>query len=85
MKDDTISRDALRQHVREYRTENGVEYAVPLAVINQVEGIAMSRKVKDRRLESPCDLCEFDPPSSFDGKPCCMCPASSKIKQKEER
>jgi len=27
---------------------------------------------------SPCDLCMYDPPSSGDGKPCTMCPASPK-------
>ena len=25
---------------------------------------------------TPCDLCRYDPPSSLDGKPCSMCPAS---------
>lgn len=24
---------------------------------------------------SPCMLCKFNPPSSGDGKPCCICPA----------
>ena len=24
---------------------------------------------------SPCDVCRFNPPSSFDGKPCAICPA----------
>ena len=24
----------------------------------------------------PCDLCRYAPPSSSDGKPCCMCPAT---------
>ena len=24
---------------------------------------------------SPCDLCQYNPPSSTDGKPCTMCPA----------
>ena len=28
---------------------------------------------------SPCDLCRYAPPSSFDGKPCAMCPAEAKI------
>ena len=28
--------------------------------------------------KSPCDLCSYNPPSSFDGKPCTMCPASAK-------
>jgi hypothetical protein len=25
--------------------------------------------------QSPCDLCVHNPPSSMDGKPCCMCVA----------
>lgn len=27
---------------------------------------------------SPCDLCIYSPPSSYDGKPCCMCHATSR-------
>lgn len=27
---------------------------------------------------APCDLCRYDPPSSCDGKPCSLCPASPK-------
>jgi len=30
-----------------------------------------------RRL-APCDFCRHSPPSSFDGKPCTMCPAALK-------
>ena len=30
---------------------------------------------KDQKPTSPCDLCQFNPPSSADGKPCTMCPA----------
>lgn len=26
--------------------------------------------------KTPCDLCRYNPPSSRDGKPCTMCPAS---------
>ena len=25
-------------------------------------------------VKTPCDLCRYAPPSSSDGKPCCMCP-----------
>ena len=28
---------------------------------------------------SPCDLCQYNPPSSGDGKPCCMCPACARM------
>ena len=27
---------------------------------------------------TPCDACRYSPPSSCDGKPCVMCPASGK-------
>ena len=33
---------------------------------------------------SPCDLCAYNPPSSFDGKPCAMCPATSMPEEGEE-
>ena len=26
----------------------------------------------------PCDVCMYNPPSSADGKPCTMCPATAK-------
>lgn len=32
----------------------------------------------------PCDLCAYNPPSSFDGKPCAMCPATPPTKEGEE-
>ena len=27
---------------------------------------------------TPCDLCAYSPPSSLDGKPCTLCPATEK-------
>ena len=29
--------------------------------------------------EMPCDLCAYGPPSSCDGKPCTMCPATARM------
>ena len=29
---------------------------------------------------TPCDCCQFSPPSSTDGKPCSVCPAQAKMK-----
>ena len=29
---------------------------------------------------TPCDFCRYNPPSSTDGKPCCMCPATGRGK-----
>lgn len=34
--------------------------------------------------KAPCDLCMYDPPSSFGGKPCSMCPACAKTGDSEE-
>ena len=31
----------------------------------------------------PCDVCMYNPPSSMDGKPCCICPASSPVRDCE--
>ena len=33
--------------------------------------------VLDER-KTPCDLCAYNPPSSLNGKPCSMCPATAK-------
>ena len=32
---------------------------------------------------TPCDLCIYNPPSSFDGKPCAACPAITNHEPKE--
>ena len=32
---------------------------------------------------SPCILCRFNPPSSSDGKPCCMCPAEAALRSEQ--
>lgn len=32
----------------------------------------------DREGVTPCTFCRFNPPSSCDGKPCCVCPADKK-------
>jgi Lar family restriction alleviation protein len=31
-----------------------------------------------RAVDTPCDLCRFNPPSSGDGKPCTMCVAEGR-------
>lgn len=33
---------------------------------------------------NPCDLCVYNPPSSFDGKPCTYCPATGRPPEGEE-
>ena len=38
----------------------------------------------DREGISPCTFCRFNPPSSGDGKPCCMCPAEAALRREQE-
>ena len=33
---------------------------------------------------TPCDVCRFSPPSSGDGKPCCLCPADCRPPEGED-
>lgn len=39
--------------------------------------LCYSDKMRHHKPKTPCDLCLYNPPSSGDGKPCTMCPASS--------
>ena len=41
-------------------------------------------KYAEQEPKSPCDLCVFNPPSSANGKPCCMCPAGMAEKRSKE-
>ena len=38
----------------------------------------------DREGILPCTFCRFNPPSSSDGKPCCMCPAQAALRREQE-
>lgn len=40
--------------------------------------MALSALRAQQEHTGPCDLCGYNPPSSFDGKPCTMCPAVPK-------
>jgi|GEM_PF-3424598 hypothetical protein len=39
-------------------------------------GLALRKLDEQENAKTPCDLCRYNPPSSRDGKPCTMCPAS---------
>lgn len=43
--------------------------------IGSYEGIPIEIVTISDGRPSPCDLCAYNPPSSTDGKPCCMCPS----------
>lgn len=38
----------------------------------------------DKEGISPCTFCRFNPPSSGDGKPCCMCPAVAALRREQD-
>lgn len=74
-----IDRDALMQDISESvafsvrKGETSQEVRGANKVISRIE-VAPTIE----RPQTPCDLCKYDPPSSFDGKPCTMCPACGK-------
>lgn len=39
----------------------------------------------DKEGISPCTFCRFNPPSSGDGKPCCMCPAEAALRREQDK
>ena len=46
--------------------------------------LCYSDKMRHNAPKTPCDLCAYNPPSSCDGKPCTMCPASAMPKPTKE-
>lgn len=61
--------------------------------LNDIENILGDEYDLDRLRElaqadkegiSPCTFCRFNPPSSGDGKPCCMCPAEAALRRKQD-
>ena len=59
-----------------------------LKLAGQALGIAPDRLRElaqaDREGISPCTFCRFNPPSSGDGKPCCMCPAEAALRRERD-
>ena len=62
--------------------------AAVLKLAGQALGITPDRLRElaqaDREGISPCTFCRFNPPSSGDGKPCCMCPAVAALRREQE-
>ena len=44
-------------------------------IIDYRDMMVESLKVLPSAQLTPCDVCRYNPPSSMDGKPCCVCPA----------
>lgn len=62
---------------REWWLENGEnEYVYDTnAILESIDNWPSNERL------TPCDVCRFYPPSSGDGKPCCICPAEGERKQ----
>ena len=60
-----------KQELEQYRALGPIDRLRELAQADK-EGI------------SPCTFCRFNPPSSGDGKPCCMCPAEAALRRKQD-
>lgn len=89
---------ALLQHLAAYE-DTGLEPGEIEKIKHDVEdgylkstarryGIDVSRLRElaqaDREGISPCTFCRFNPPSSGDGKPCCMCPAEAALRREQD-
>ena len=82
MKNDTISRKALlkelRKELRECR-KDGEEFGGESILWAEGIEFAIDAVKEAPTIEAtPCSFCRYNPPSSGDGKPCAMCPASAK-------
>ena len=61
-----------------------IEYKIVVKLmIEKLERLKDEIAEKDAEISNltPCDVCAYNPPSSFDGKPCCVCPATAKIRR----
>ena len=68
--------DAARKKALEKQREVA-EYTIAALRGQREEFIPPCYQPDDDEPKTPCDLCLYNPPSSGDGKPCTMCPASS--------
>lgn len=68
----TMMFESVSDFVR-YAIEN-FEKLQAYRTLGTIEELSALVKVRD---DGPCGLCRYNPPSSFDGKPCTMCPAEA--------
>ncbi len=84
-----IDLDALLKYpirLKHYDRKNGDKNFVLgiESVMKYAESLPIKIETASETNLCPCDLCVYNPPSSLDGKPCCMCPAEAKYEPKEE-
>ncbi len=78
--DPATTRKALEPYV--YDPKRRI-HVVEQACLVACAALRAQQEEKDEP-KTPCDLCMYNPPSSLDGKPCCICPAARKYQPKEE-
>ena len=79
MTTDELIRD-LRDHARiHWNGKMGSECVVDKSLLSEAADRLEELSSAPERM-SPCDVCMYDPPSSCDGKPCCICPAAGRVK-----
>lgn len=77
-----IDADELKNQIRHMpRTINPdlVQYSLVKAIVENMPTLTPPNEPL-----TPCDVCRFSPPSSGDGKPCCLCPADCRPPEGEE-
>ena len=88
MNNDLISRKNIIKLIRKkYKLENPITKHgtfIMFDLIRDIENMETANTERSRENKTPCDLCMYDPPSSFGGKPCSMCPACAKMGGSEE-
>ena len=71
----------LFDFIREHYGKRGVDSALLCECVDaeacHMGAEALRTLDAQEKPKTPCDLCLYNPPSSGDGKPCTMCPASS--------
>ena len=68
--------DKIYKDIKEENSIYGINNGLSAKITGKVVGaIQNGTPIPDNA--TPCDFCRYNPPSSTDGKPCCMCPATS--------
>lgn len=62
---------------RPYKGDTLMDYEVVDMIEDCIDN-APSADVVEMKQLTPCDVCAYNPPSSGDGKPCTICPATAK-------
>ena len=79
--DPEIDIQYLLDFIREHYGKRGVDSALLCECVDaeacRMGAEALRELNAQEKPKTPCDLCLYNPPSSGDGKPCTMCPASS--------